>query len=766
MPLLKPHQHMWLERRYSAPLIVIAITVLFFSAVISRSFYDGRLDSPLTHDDVNFFIEGIQHLTLLRTKGFLALADDLIHGSLHAPIRTYQAMLAYLMCGINDWAPYVSNIILVFFFFGFSAYLLRDCPTVVLVAALITLVLLPLSSNAFTEFAPEIICSLFTAMGAVLMVRLPVIAAPLRSRFVAGLCFAVGFLGHPSAFPFTAIALMATVGLAFLRDIVWNGRFGQWRAGIAYSLLNVLLSVWLPALYMVPRHGEYVTYFYDALFNHAEAWRWLETSGKVGGRLQHVIFYLFGEGGQFMFGDRLLAYAGIILLGFAAAWWNKNRQLLARLTELGLLAVLFWLVPTLAAFKNYLFAAAFGFLIAFMTVIALRSIYQAGGTKRGALVVAALAFLLLIFYKPSEFYAPNTPESNDAREFAFLAIHEFKTVLRGNAPNPNGMRVYMPNQGAYAPNMLQYYMLKDDPKLDWIFGSNWDERDARRHLDFIHETKQDFVIAGQRHNGLTYSPIAEAAEDAVFAAMWLDPSYMAVDRFYGPNGRAIAIFERRGNFAGWRSVSGIINRTLSPDGERVVPDGLAYLRTFAAQATQAELELGWTDAAPGQKLRVFVNYQKEIELTIDRDAPSSSLNQKINLSRGLNEIALQSDGPLTLRHLWIVPKIDKLIVPENPGISVVSATYGGNCGAPQGNATSELKASCDGKNECAYPVRVETFGDPASRCGKNFTVSFFCPIDTNLRHEELSPEAGFGKVVDLHCPPPSTGPAKEGGAQP
>src|ERR1700677_2691341 len=30
MPLLKPHQHMWPERRYSAPPIVIAITVLFF----------------------------------------------------------------------------------------------------------------------------------------------------------------------------------------------------------------------------------------------------------------------------------------------------------------------------------------------------------------------------------------------------------------------------------------------------------------------------------------------------------------------------------------------------------------------------------------------------------------------------------------------------------------------------------------------------------------------------------------------------------------
>src|SRR5579872_7458107 len=119
-------------RPYRTPLIVMAASLLLLAVAMSSSFYNGRLASPITHNDVNYFIDGIQHLNLLHTKGFLALVDDFIHGSLHAPTSTYQAMLSYLLFGITDWAPYASNIILVVLFFGFAAYLLRGAPVAVL----------------------------------------------------------------------------------------------------------------------------------------------------------------------------------------------------------------------------------------------------------------------------------------------------------------------------------------------------------------------------------------------------------------------------------------------------------------------------------------------------------------------------------------------------------------------------------------------------------------------------------------------------------
>ena len=219
-------------------LVVAAAASLVAAAAMSRSFYDGRMASPITHNDVNYFVIGIRDAVMLRENGILAIIDNFIHGTEHAPIASYQAMMAYLIFGINDWAPYVSNLAYVLFFLGIAAYLVRDRPIVVLVAGMATVIAMPLTSSTLTEFAPELVCSLFTAIGAVLMLRLPLIGASLGARFRAGICFCLGFLAHPSAFAFTLIAVLGTVGLVFLRDVIFVRKSAIARL-LAESGLNV-----------------------------------------------------------------------------------------------------------------------------------------------------------------------------------------------------------------------------------------------------------------------------------------------------------------------------------------------------------------------------------------------------------------------------------------------------------------------------------------------------------------------------------------------
>src|SRR5262245_47237510 len=137
----------WLERRNSVTLIVTIAALLVTASALSRSFLDGRLAAPMTHDDVNYFIEGIQRLTILRTQGFFALVSDFFHGFLHAPLLTYQAMLAYLIFGIEDWAPYVTNVVYVVIFFGFAAWLVRDCAAIVLASVMACLISMSIASN-------------------------------------------------------------------------------------------------------------------------------------------------------------------------------------------------------------------------------------------------------------------------------------------------------------------------------------------------------------------------------------------------------------------------------------------------------------------------------------------------------------------------------------------------------------------------------------------------------------------------------------------
>ena len=200
--------------------------LLMAAAAASRSFYDGRLGSPITHNDVNYFLIGIRYVVMLRDQGFLSIVHNLLHGTEHAPITSYQAMLAYLIFGINDWAPYASNLMYVLLFLAVAAYLVRDCPLVLLISAMVIVIAMPLTSNTLTEFAPELVCSLFTAIGTVLMLRLPLIGAPLGARFRAGFCFCLGFLAHPSASAFTLIAVLGTLGLMFLREVIFIRKSG------------------------------------------------------------------------------------------------------------------------------------------------------------------------------------------------------------------------------------------------------------------------------------------------------------------------------------------------------------------------------------------------------------------------------------------------------------------------------------------------------------------------------------------------------------
>jgi hypothetical protein len=736
----------WWLGRQSTLLILTAAILLLTASALSRSFYDGRLTAPMTHDDVNYFIEGIQRLAILRTRGFFALISDFFTGFLHAPLLTYQAMLAFLVFGVEDWAPYLTNIVYVVVFLGFAAWLVRDCPAIVLAAVMACLIGMPIASHTITEFAPERVCGLFTAIGAILMVRLPLFDAPLASRFRAGLCFGLAFLAHPVASPFTMIALVATLGLNFLRDIGWPWEFKKLKIGTVKSLQNVGLSVWLPALYVVPRYHEYWIYFHDAITNPA----WVYETREY--HLDHPFFYLVGNGGRFMFGHELWAYAGIVCLGIFAAWWHRDWQTLVRQVQLALLTFVFWLVPALAPEKNHLFGLPFGFSVAFMTVIALASIYRAMPPPRGAAVVSILGFSLLVFYQPVGFHVPNLPYSVLEREFAWRAIDRIKADLVGNAVNPHGIKVYMTNIGAYAPNILQYYLLKTNPTLDWTFKSLAYDSNAQHHIDFIrgstrdYTSTQDFVIAGERDNGLTYQRQAAPAEDTVYAAMWQDPNFIALDRFRGPSGRNVTVFARRGSFAGWRPV--------------YAAGGLINLQTFAARPIEADLEIEWVGEVSGQQLTIIVNQQNVAELTYSPEREISSLRQQIRLSGGTNDIALESDAPVKLNHLLIVPYIAGK--PPDQGISVATATYGRNCKAPRGNATRDVAESCHGKSDCTYKIQLARLGDPAQGCEKNFTVSYFCPSESAMRYNKLPAESD-GKVVRLSCAGISVASATYGG---
>jgi hypothetical protein len=525
-------------------------------------------------------------------------------------------------------------------------------PIVVVVAAMATVIAMPLASNTLMEFAPELVCSLFTAVGALLMLRLPLIGAPLGARFRAGICFCLGFLAHPSAFAFTLIAALGTVGLMFLRDVIIR-KSGIGRL-LSESVLNVVLSTWLACLYMIPRFETYWAFFYRTTLNPATRGRWVDGNMSLD---QHITFYLFGSGGQFMFGNRLWVCSAVIGCGIAAASWRHDWQSTARQVELLLLAALVWFIPTLSSVKVVFFAAAFGYAFIFLTVMALRSIFDSLPAKLGLSIVSTIALLLLVS-DTSHLSVPNTPATPIERDFAFGAINRLKADLFGNATYYQSIKVYMTNIGAYANNILEYYMLKVDPSLQWEFDAEFFIADPKEQLSYIHSHQEDFVIAGHFNNGFTYSPWAQPAEEPVLVAISNDPSYMPIDRFYGPYGRTVTVFQRRGNFAGWHPIAGFVSQPPEPNNARVSTGGVAYLQSYAATPVPAELRLKCVGIA-GQTVDIVVNQQKVAELIFPSNEEVVSLDQSIALLPGVNDIVLQypASGQVTLRQLLIIPDI-------------------------------------------------------------------------------------------------------------
>jgi hypothetical protein len=103
--------------------------------------------------------------------------------------------------------------------------------------------------------------------------------------------------------------------------------------------------------------------------------------------------------------------------------------------------------------------------------------------------------------------------------------------------------------------------------------------------------------------------------------------------------------------------------------------------------------------------------------------------------------------------IWILFGIAALLASSSAqaiAIKVVSGTYGQNCGAQRGNATSELATRCDGRDTCEYRVDRRRILDPAAGCPKDFLAEWRCG-KTEFHTAMLSPEAGAGSTLVLSC---------------
>jgi len=87
---------------------------------------------------------------------------------------------------------------------------------------------------------------------------------------------------------------------------------------------------------------------------------------------------------------------------------------------------------------------------------------------------------------------------------------------------------------------------------------------------------------------------------------------------------------------------------------------------------------------------------------------------------------------------------------ETRTITIVSATDGGNCGAPRGNATRDFARACDGRGICPYILARPASGRPAAQCRTDLFVEWRCN-DTEVHNATMSPGTAPGSKLLLSC---------------
>jgi len=115
---------------------------------------------------------------------------------------------------------------------------------------------------------------------------------------------------------------------------------------------------------------------------------------------------------------------------------------------------------------------------------------------------------------------------------------------------------------------------------------------------------------------------------------------------------------------------------------------------------------------------------------------------------GLAIVAASFWGTLLILNYWSTPED-----PNADRIHVAEATYGNSCKdfvppggranlVKSGNSTAAVSEICENKKaSCSFTVDAAQLGDPASGCGKDFTVTWRCGADQALRKAYLPVEA-------------------------
>ncbi len=364
---------------------VIALLLLAWN--LKNSFEFGRLAFVPSYDDISYFNDALLRYQKFLTGNVFTLLRDAYSNPPHSPVIAFQAVISYIVFGVEDWAPYVFLVWIPFLviLLAVSYTLNIDRGRWILVLYVATT---PLLGASVVEFRPDIGNGIFTTLAIVFAINAITESKNIfltRTMLASAFFLGGALLFKPSAAVYT-VALFGFAEVASLIALLLMRHnqlvFSLYKAG---SILTIGLLVSLP-YYLAAGH-RVIEYTYNAVVRDKKIWA-VDMS-----MVDQALFYLVGQGGKFMLGLHFWASIASVVLFFI---FRKKFTSSLKLRLYILIATTFvgYVVVAANSVKTHFLGVTFQALLVFISFIIFSELLRIYIGKRAYWPAVSALFLV------------------------------------------------------------------------------------------------------------------------------------------------------------------------------------------------------------------------------------------------------------------------------------------------------------------------------------------------------------------------------------
>ena len=515
---------------------------------LQHSALRGRLQYEVGYEDVITFIDGLKRYKALvdQPQTHLQFFYQYAVDPPHAPLHSLQAGLAFAIFGINDQAPYLSNVVLLFALLFAFAYAARGFRPWAVGVGLLYLAFSPLVYHTVTEFRPDYPSAIFTIWGVLLYLEFLRRGSWKYAAF-SGVCYGLAMLAKPPVF----LYVMAIGVAPFLLGLVQG-----WRARQITGVLSAIRDSWpffiACALIAGPHFAIAGSNIYNYIIlnqtgSHAHIWAFKN------GLYERLLYPINGYSGWLTFGSMwrtaLLLGFGSFILGLWLSYHKKEKHNWFLIVTILIIYSYSFLV--INPHMNPYFGLTFQILLLFSGASLLSFLVNLKLRPVGSLIVRLLVGLLLFSVVLQAFPLPiRNPEitngPSEFRKFTQTVNHDVLSIIVDSRGPVVGRYVLVSTYGVLTSHTLQW--MSDKEELGYTFDAvPYEGLSFAKNLLTRNVGNESAAFAIVSEEGVF--GIKEELPNALFSGDILEylmksNQYSVIGKVEDPNGLAYVIFQR------------------------------------------------------------------------------------------------------------------------------------------------------------------------------------------------------------------------------